>query len=131
MDRQTDRQVGPDLVAHLAGEGPLVAVDPLVLLQVGRPDEGLPAGLAPVRLEARVDLQVLCNNGSKGQGQTSRRGWGGQGVRAERRESGAPCLTFEVGVRGEGLGADLAGEGPVGRVELLVFPEGTAGGGST
>lgn len=45
-----------NLVTHLACERPLVAVDPLVFLQVRRPDEGLPAGLASVRLEARVDL---------------------------------------------------------------------------
>lgn len=57
-------------------------------------------------------LEVRC------QGQRSK---GGE-VRAGRRQICAPCLTFEVGVRGEGLGADLAGEGPVGRVELLVFP---------
>lgn len=98
-----------------------------MLLQVRRPDEGLPAGFAPVRLKARVDLQVLCDN----------RRWRGQGERstggtvwAKRRKSGSPNLTLEVCVRGKGLGADLAGEGPVGRVELLVFPEDTVGGGS-
>lgn len=96
-----------------------------MLLQVWRPDEGLPAGLTPVRLEARVDLQVLCHNGRwRDQGQRST----GGAVQPERRQSGAPYRTFEVCVRGEGLGADLAGEGPVGRVEFLVFPEDTAGG---
>lgn len=47
------------LVAHLAGERSFVAVDPLVFLQVGSANEGLPTDVAPVGFEARVDLQVL------------------------------------------------------------------------
>lgn len=42
-------------------------MNPLVLLQVRRPDEGLPAGFASVRLEARVNLQVLWVAKVKGQ----------------------------------------------------------------
>lgn len=62
------------LVTHLAGKGPLIAVDPLMFLQIWSSDERLPTDFTAIGFEPGVDLQVFWKKtGKSGSGQVYHR----------------------------------------------------------